>query len=80
MTLSKIEFIQQQFPEIEHIDPTFDERFVYKVARALFEHKFYKQWHGGIETSVCNLILRAKGTFKKRKVYKITKVKDLKKP
>lgn len=64
MTISKIKFIKQNFPEIKDIDPRFDSRFVYKVARALYEHNFYKKWHSAIETAVCNMILKAKGEYK----------------
>lgn len=80
MTISKIEFIKQKFPEIESIDPRFDLHFVRKVAKALLDHKFYKRYGEGVEFAVCNLIMKAKGAHQRRKVYKTNRIKDLKKP
>lgn len=80
MTISKIEFIKQKFPEIENIDPNTDLYFVRKVAKALYDNKFYKNYGEGVEFAACNLILKAKGTYQRRKVYKTNRIKDLKKP
>lgn len=80
MTLTKIEFIKLKLPEIEHIDPRFDLHFVRKVAKALFDHKFYKNYSEGVEFAVCNLIMKAKGKNTRRPVYKTNRIKDLKKP
>jgi len=76
MTLSKIEFIQQHFPEYIHVDPRMDFRFVYKVSKALLDSGFYKRWREGIDDATVKLILRAQGKYKNPNGWKHPLTKD----
>ena len=66
MTLSKEEFIIQQFPEVYEVDARFDSRFIHKVRRALLEYKYYKNNYSELDSAITNIILKIQGKYKKK--------------